>query len=83
MLRGDLMGKLEDEIMNLLSKSEPLTLMEISEKLNKKPKTVFKSLRKLFEEGKISCDIKTRRYTLEKDYGWQEREEEELENLEM
>lgn len=77
------MGKLEDEILNLLSESEPLTLIEISEKLNKKPKTVFKSLRKLFEEGKISCDVRTRRYTLEKDYEQQEQEEGELENLEI
>ncbi|MBS7654274.1 ArsR family transcriptional regulator [Candidatus Bathyarchaeota archaeon] len=77
------MGKLEDEILNLLSKSEALTLMEISEKLNKKPKIVFKSLRKLFEEGKISCDVKTRRYALEENYEQQEQEEEELENLEI
>lgn len=72
------MGKLEDEILNLLSKSEPLTLMEIAERLNKKPKMVFRALRKLFEEGKISCDVRTRRYTLEKDYV-QEREQEEEE----
>lgn len=77
-----IMGKLEDEILNLLIKSEPLTLMEISEKLNKKPKAVFKSLRKLFEEGKINCDVKTRRYALEKDYEQQEQEA-ELENLEI
>lgn len=62
------MGKIEEEILNLLGKSEPLTLTEISEKLNRTPKVVFKALRKLFEEGKISCDARTRRYTLEKDY---------------
>jgi DNA-binding Lrp family transcriptional regulator len=78
---GDPMGKLEDEILNLLSKSEPLTLMEISERLNKKPKSVFRSLRKLFEEGKISCDVRTRRYSLEKDY--EQRKEEDLENVEI
>jgi DNA-binding IclR family transcriptional regulator len=77
------MGKLEDEILNLLSKSEPLTLMEMSERLKKKPKVVFRSLRKLFEEGKINCDVRTRRYTLEKDYERQEPEEEELENVEI
>jgi len=70
------MGKLEKEILNLLSESEPLTLMEIAEKLNKKPKTIFRSLRKLFEEGKIICDIKTRRYTLDKDYEQQKKSEE-------
>mgnify|MGYP000147266867 CR=1 FL=1 len=62
------MGKLENEILNLLSKSEPLTLIEIAERLNKKPKIIFRSLRKLFEEGKIIWDAKTRRYTIDKDY---------------
>ncbi|MEM2342074.1 MAG: ArsR family transcriptional regulator [Candidatus Bathyarchaeia archaeon] len=78
------MGKLEDEILNLLSNSEPLTLMEIAERLNRKPKIIFRSLRKLFEAGKISCDPKTRRYTLEKNYV-QEQEEEtlDLENLKL
>lgn len=69
------MGKLEDEILSLLKESEPLTLMEIAEKLNKTPKAVFRSLRKLFEEGKIGCDVRTRRYYLEKDYEKQEEEE--------
>jgi len=81
------MGKLEDEILNLLSKSEPLTLMEIAERLNKTPKAVFKSLRKLFEEGKISCDARTRRYTLEREYVQEQGKEEEetldLEDLEI
>lgn len=72
------MGKLEDEILKLLSSSEPLTLMEIAEKLNKKPKAVFRSLRKLFEEGKISQDPRTKRYTLEKGYVQEQGEEEEL-----
>ncbi|MEM1606960.1 MAG: ArsR family transcriptional regulator [Candidatus Bathyarchaeia archaeon] len=69
------MGKLEDEILNLLKRSEPLTLMEISERLNKTPKAVFRSLRKLFEKGIVGCDIKTKRYYLEKDYEAQEEEE--------
>lgn len=60
------MGKTEDEIIQLLSNSEPLTLTEIAERLGKKPKVVFRSLRKLFEEEKVDCDPKTRRYTLEK-----------------
>lgn len=75
------MGKLEDEILNLLSKSEPLTLAEISERLNKTPKVVFKALRKLFEEGKISCDAKTRRYTLELERDYEERCGEQEENF--
>ncbi len=62
------MGKLENEILNLLSESKPLTLLEIAERLNRKPKMVFRALRKLFEEGKISCNTRTRRYTLEENY---------------
>lgn len=60
------MGKLENEILNLLRKSEPLTLLEIAERLNRKPKAVFRALRKLFEEGKILCDVKARRYTIDR-----------------
>ncbi|MCS7120558.1 MAG: MarR family transcriptional regulator [Nitrososphaerota archaeon] len=59
------MGKTDEEILNLLSSSQPLTLYEIAEKLGKKPQIVFRALRKLFEEEKISCDPKTRRYRLE------------------
>ena len=56
------MGKTDDEILTILSTSEPLTLVEIAEKLGKKPKVVFRSLRKLFEKEKIECDNKTHRY---------------------
>lgn len=61
------MGKKEDQILQLLNDSGPLTLTEIAEKLEKKPKAVFRSLRKLFEKGKIDCDPKTHRYTLVKE----------------
>jgi len=61
------MGKTEEQILQLLNNSEPLTLVEIADKLGKKPKAVFKSLQKLFEEGKIDCNPRTRRYTLEKE----------------
>ena len=60
------MVKPEDQILQLL-KDESLTLIEIAEKLDIKPKTVFKSLRKLFEKNEISCDAKTKRYTLSKE----------------
>jgi predicted transcriptional regulator len=76
------MGKLEKEIVDLLSMSEPLTLLEISERLNRKPKAVFRALRKLFEEGKVSCDVKTRKYTLEEEYKAGERKE-EIESLDI
>ena len=62
------MGKLEEQIVAVLKNLEsPMTLAEIAEKLGKPPKSVFKSLRKLFEEGKVDCDIKSRRYTLAKE----------------
>jgi len=51
----------------LLREGRPLTLIEISERLRKKPKTVFRSLRKLFEEGKIDSDPRTRTYRLAED----------------
>jgi len=60
------MGKTEDQILELLESGTPLTLIEIAEKVGKKPKVVFRSLRKLFEEGKVYCDLQTRCYQLEK-----------------
>jgi len=61
------MAKTEDQILSLLQNGTPLTLADISEKLGMKPKAVFRSLRKLFEEGKIYCDPKTGRYAIEKE----------------
>lgn len=61
------LGKAEEQIVEVLRNSEsPLTLAEIAEKLGKPPKSVFKSLRKLFTEGKVDCDNKNHRYTLTK-----------------
>jgi len=59
------LGKVDEQIVALLKNSEsPLTLIEIAEKLGKPPKTIFRALQKLFAEGKIDCDIRTRRYTI-------------------
>ena len=64
------MGKVDEQVVALLKNSEsPLTLLEIAEKLGKPTKTIFKALQKLFNEGKINCDISTRRYTLAKEQG--------------
>ena len=60
------MGKTENQILKLLNDGIPLTLKEIAEKLEKKPKAAFKSLRKLFQEDKIICDS-NRRYMLPKE----------------
>jgi DNA-binding IclR family transcriptional regulator len=62
------MGKVEKQIISVLENSKkPLSLNEIADQIGKPPKTVFKSLRKLFEEGKIDCDVKNRRYSLAKE----------------
>jgi len=62
------LGKVDEQIVALLKNSEsPLTLIEISEKLGKPPKTIFRALQKLFTEGKGDCDVRTRRYSLAKE----------------
>jgi len=62
------MGKVEDQIVSLLKNADkPLALTEIADQIGKPSRTVFRSLRKLFEEGKVDCDIKTRQYTLAKE----------------
>ena len=62
------MGKVEEQVISVLKNSgKPLSLTEIAEQIGKPPKTVFKSLRKLFEEGKIDGDVRTRKYTLVKE----------------
>ena len=61
------MGKTEDEIIGVLQKSgKPLTLVEIAEQMGKPPKKIFGGLRKLFDAGRVNCDLKTRTYTLAK-----------------
>ena len=58
------MGKVDEQVFELLKSSgSPLTLNEIAEKMGKPSKAVFKALRKLFEAGKIDCDLKTHRYS--------------------
>jgi len=62
------LGKVDEQIVALLKNSEsPMTLREIAEKLGKPSKTIFKALQKLFTEGKMDCDISTRRYRLAKE----------------
>jgi len=62
------MGKLDEQVFSILKDSaKPLTLSEIADQMGKPPKTVFKVLQKLFEEGKIDCDVKNRQYTVAKE----------------
>lgn len=58
------MGKTETQIIKFLNNGVPLTLNELATKLEKKPKATFRSLRKLFNQGKIVCDHRTKQYTL-------------------
>jgi len=60
------MNKLDEQVLQVLKESGPLTLVEIAEKLEKKPKAVFGSLRRFFENGDIDCDHKTRQYFVAK-----------------
>jgi len=61
------LGKTEDQIIEVLQKSgKPLTLIEIAEQMGKPPKKIFSGLRKLFEAGKVNCDLKAHTYTLAK-----------------
>lgn len=56
-----LLGKLDKTVLQLLEDSpKPLTLAEIAEKLDKPEKTLFKTLRRLFQKGQI--DTRGRQY---------------------
>lgn len=62
------MGKVEKQIISVLENSgKPMSLVEIADQIGKPPKTVFKSLRKLFEKREIDFDAKNRQYTLAKE----------------
>ena len=59
------MAKIHKDIIKLLSE-EPLTLAELAEKLEKSEKKVYNALKKLFSDGEINSDAKTRKYLLAK-----------------
>ncbi len=59
------MAKIHKDIIKLLTK-KPMTLAELAETLEKKEKQVFNALKKLFSDGEIDCDAKTRSYSLAK-----------------
>jgi len=63
------LSKTDKRIIGLLTEDGPLTLAEISERLDMKPKAVFRALRRLFEKGVISSDPATRRYFIEDEEG--------------
>ena len=58
------MGKLDRPVLELLkSSSEPLSLSEIASNLGAQENTVYRTLKKLFEKGKIYS--KARKYSVE------------------
>jgi len=59
------MAKIHKDIIKILSE-KPLTLPEIAEQLEKSEKKVFNALKKLFSDGEIDSDAKTRKYSLSK-----------------
>ncbi|MCW3985450.1 MAG: HTH domain-containing protein [Candidatus Bathyarchaeota archaeon] len=60
------MGKLDKPVLELLRSSpRPLTLAEIAEKLSKPEKTIYRTLKRLFEKGQINPI--GRRYTIVKE----------------
>ena len=61
-----LLGKLDKPVLELLRNSPgPLTLAEIAEKLSKPEKTVYRTLKRLFEKDQINT--KGRQYTIAKE----------------
>ena len=60
------MAKIHKDILKLLAE-KPLTLVELAEQLEKSEKKVFNALKKLFSDGKIDSDAKTRKYHLAKE----------------
>ncbi len=57
------MAKIHKDILKLLSEKS-MSLSEIAESLEKSEKKVFNALKKLFSDGKIDSDAKTRKYSL-------------------
>ena len=58
-----LLGKLDKVVLEALqNSSEPLTLAEIAQRLDKPEKAVYRTLKRLFEKGKIHS--KGRQYTV-------------------
>jgi predicted transcriptional regulator len=57
------MAKIHKQILALLAE-KPMSLVEIAEELEYKEKKVFNALKKLFSDGKINFNAKTRKYSL-------------------
>jgi len=56
------MAKIHKDIIKLLSE-KPMAIAELAEALEKPEKKVFNALKKLFSDGEIESDAKTRKYS--------------------
>lgn len=59
------MAKIHNDIKKLLAE-KAMSLNEISESLEKSEKKIFNALKKLFSDGEIESDSKTRKYSIVK-----------------
>jgi len=59
------MAKIHKDIIKLLEE-KPMSLAEIAETLEKSEKKVYNALKKLFGNGDIDSDPKTRKYSVAK-----------------
>ena len=59
------MAKIHNDIKKLLAE-KPMTLVEIAEALEKTEKKTYNALKKLFSDGAIDSNPKTRTYSLAK-----------------
>lgn len=59
------MAKIHNDIKKLLAE-KPLTLVELAEALEKPEKKVYNALKKLFSDGDIDSNPKTRTYSITK-----------------
>ena len=59
------MAKIHKDILKLLAE-KPLTLVEIAETLEKSEKKTYNALKKLFGNGDIESNPKTRTYSIAK-----------------
>ena len=57
------MAKIHKQILTLLAEKS-MSLAEIAQELEYEEKKVFNALKKLFSDGKINSDAKTRKYSL-------------------
>ena len=70
------LNKTDKQIITALKESKELTLQEIADKTGEKPKKVFRSLRKLFENELIYTNARKYKLTGKKSSGKNEETEE-------